>query len=376
MTSKQVLIGAAIFYVFVAPFFFHPDLKIIYSLAGFLWQGVGNIYAHYSAYPHLFPLGPFVYPPLAYFLLGGLYPLIKFLGGPGFGTWLTMGNTAVQVEGIFRFILAIKLSLIAAHLLSGWLLMKLVSADKKNLAGLVWFFNPISIYIVALMGQIDGLAVFFIILALMSAKNRSVWGAVSLGLGAAIKSFPLLLLPIYVILVAKSWKQRIILGAAGLLAYGLWIAGFLNTPGFYSQALASGLSKSVLTAGVPSLLIVIVAMAFIRHQGQVEKLNNYFLLAALAVLAGIHFHPQWAMWALPMVVIYVVRARKWWWGGLFLGGWVANVLSFPDKFLTYGLLVPFDYSVIFLPSVVTPVILGNILIFCCLGWLAYDTLRK
>lgn len=384
MTTRKIIIGASIFYVVIAPFFFHPDLKIIYSLAAQLFSGVFNIYARYDAYPQLFPLGPFVYLPLAYFVMGGFYLLARLIAGFGFTEWLTMGNTAVGVVGIYRFILATKLPLIAVHVLSGWLLTKTVAEKNKNLVAWLWFFNPISIYVVAMMGQIDGLAALTIIASLVWAENKPRLAIVSLGLGAAVKAFPLLLMPLFIVLRAKTWQQRLELVLLGALSYGGVIVWYLTTPGFYHQALASNLSKNALTAGIPIFLLIIYGVAFAKHREKIDKLNRYFLLATLIVLAAIQFHPQWALWALPMAVVYVAETKKWWWGGLFAGGWLLNVLSIPDRFLTWGLLAPLDSSVYFLPAPITlaghlaPLIYyaGKIMLVICFALLGYETVSK
>jgi hypothetical protein len=373
MKTKQILLSGALFYVFIAPFFFHPDLKIIYSLASLFPSGVLNVYNSYTLNPGSFPLGPFVYPPAAYFITGIFTLFARLVGGLGFDSWLWMGNTAVEVDGIFRYIFAIKLPFILLHLLSGYFITKIVPDNKKNLVALLWFFNPISIYVVAMMGQIDGLAVIWIILALIFAKKYPNLGAISLGIGAAVKSFPLLLLPVYVILVAKSWKQKLVVTLAGMGSYLLWVGGFLGTKGFYEQALTSNLSKSILSAGTPLVICLVFLIALLKHNGKTEKLNNYFLLIAMIVLSGIHFHPQWAMWAIPMAVIYLSQYKKWWWGLAFFLGWIINLVSFSDKFLTVGLLSPIDFSVFFLPSLTVPHLFGTILMIICTASVAYET---
>jgi hypothetical protein len=355
MNNKQIIIGAAIFYVVIAPFFFHPDLKIIYQLSSFLSQGVFNIYEHYAQNPALFHLGPFVYPPAAYFIVGIIYPIVRLFGGFGFPEWLNMGNNAVDTFSIYRYLLAIKLPLIAVHLYSGWLLF------KKPQGLVLWLFNPVSIYVVAVMGQIDGLAVLCVILAMHFAHKRPLLGSVSLGLGAAIKAFPLLLIPVYCLLVGRNWKERVVMGLVGGGIYGIFILPFLSTPAFWEHTLTSGLSQRLLAWGVlgipvvPVILIAIYLTALIKDLGNIGKLNIYFLAIGCLVLASVHFHPQWALWVLPMVCTLIIQTRMWLWGFVFAFGWIASIFSFNDRFLTWGLFSPLEKAILYLPSPVSQV---------------------
>ena len=184
---KRSLLVAAFFYFFIAPFFFHPDIKIIYYLSQFFSHGVFNIYQYIAANPDKALLGPFVYPPLSYFVIGLIHPVVNFLAGPGFTPWLGMGNDAVDVAGIFRYLFLIKTPLILALLATGWALSKV--STRRNLLW-IWFFNPVTIYVVGFMGQIDILPVMLTVFALLLAKPKPFLAAVLLGLGGALKTYP------------------------------------------------------------------------------------------------------------------------------------------------------------------------------------------
>ena len=195
MENRRIYAVAAFFYIFILPLFFHPDIKTIFYQSQFLLQGVVNIYGFFEANPDKAFLGPFVYPPLAYFLLGAIYLPVKLIAGAGFTQWLAMGNDAVGVDGIYQYLFVMKLPLLVTLFISGYLLTRLVDGEKTRRRLLVlWFFNPISIYTVGFMGQIDSLVVMITILAVFYAKRNPYVASVMLGIGALIKTYPLLLM--------------------------------------------------------------------------------------------------------------------------------------------------------------------------------------
>ena len=368
---RNIFFAALFLYIFLAPFFFHPDLKTILYQSQFLSNGVTNIYRFLAENPDRAYLGPFVYPPLAYFIFGVLFAPIKFFAGGGFVDWLGMGNDAVSVAHIHRYLFVMKLPLIFVHFVTGVILTRLLQDKKKRgVLLLVWFFNPISLYVVSLMGQFDGIAVLATVLALMWAAKRPHWSALMLGIGGAIKSYPLLLLPFLAITAGKGLKQQLKIFVIGLIPYLLVITPFLKTQAFYQNTLVSGLSQRIFQAALPigfderiilfpGIFVVLVLFAFYRDSARPQQLFKYFLAVPLFILSFVHFHPQWAMWALPFVSLVLVGYKRltsnriWLAVVLFFLGAMGTVLLFDDKFLTWGLLGPIDPGVLFLPTPVS-----------------------
>ncbi len=359
---KRPLLVAAFFYFFIAPFFFHPDIKIIYSLAQFLSHGVVNIYHYTSEAPN--PAGSFVYPPLAYFVIGTIHPLVNFLAGPGFIPWLGMGNDAVDIPGIFRYLFLVKAPLILALLATGWALSK-ISAHKSVLW--IWFFNPITIYVVGFMGQIDILPVLLTVLALLLAKPKPLLAAVLLGLGGALKTYPLLLLPFLALLSTPNLKRSAVIFVAGIAPYLLFVAPFLTTPAFYTDTLTSGLTQRVLQLSlplgfmenlylVPVILTLLLLAAGCLHRGQIHRLSGYWLAVSLLPVVLSHFHPQWILWSMPFISLWIAFKSDWLSLTLFSGSFLATIFLFADKFLTWGLISPFNPQILFLPAFSNPLL--------------------
>lgn len=356
MTSRQIIFLGGLGYLLLIPFFYHPDLKIIYYLTGFLSHGVVNIYQYVADHPGSAHLGPFVYPPATYFVLGVYRWLISPLAGGNFSAWLGMGNDAVTQPNLFRYLLLMKLPLVAAHLVSGWLLIKLAKLEaQKKLLTWLWFFNPVSIYVVAMMGQIDGLAVLTVIAAVVLAARKPFWAAALLGLGGAIKTFPLLFLPLLALLIPGTFKRRGLVLVAGIFSYAIWIGPYLATPAFYSSTLASGLSQRILNLKligwplIPLGILVLYVWVAIKHRGEIIKLPGFILAVSLIILMGISFHPQWLLWVVPWICWYLSQKRSYWPVLLFLLGAIGLILTLPDKFLSWGLFSLLDANVLFLP---------------------------
>jgi len=359
----QIFLAAFLLRIFLAPFFFHTDNKTNYYNAHFLSQGVVNIYEFLAKNPSQSHLGEFSYPPLTYIFYGILYFPLKLILGPGFTQWLGMGNDAVAVTGIFRYLFFMKLPLFFFEFLVALLITKLVKDEKETERALLfWFFNPVNIYTIVLMGQFDIVPTFLTVLALYLAteKKKIALGAIALGLGGALKSYPLLFLPFLTVLTLKNWWSRMKLFCVGFLPYALLVGPFLGSIYFRQSSFVSGLSQRMFFLGLDigfeeQILLVVLALVFLflladRRESGSGNLTAYFLAIPLIILAGSHFHPQWLLWVTPFLALVFARKKS-----LFLPivilllGWLGTVLLFNDKFLTWGLFSPFDSGVFFFP---------------------------
>jgi len=364
--TKKIIFSASFFYFFIIPFFFHPDIKTIFYQSHFLSEGVVNVFQYFSDNPEKAFLGSFVYPPLTYFVHGIIYPTLKVIGGSGFSEWLAMGNDAVGVQSIFRYLFLVKIFNVFALLASGVMLSRIINDKKKADIALVFlFFNPISIYVVGLMGQFDVIPALLTLVALYFSKDRPIRASVFLGLAAAMKTYPLLLLPFLAILGSKKLFEQIKIATVGALSYLIFIIPFLGTPAFFGNTLVSGLSLRLFELGfdlgrgfhlplIPLLLASLFIYAWRGHKGKVDQLYKYFFAVTFIVVAGVDFHPQWGMWFIPFLSIIVARKIN---KKLFLAAllvlmiaWLGKIALFNDRFLTWGLFSVLDPGVLFLPS--------------------------
>jgi hypothetical protein len=359
-----IFLIALLFNLILLPFFFHPDLKTIFCKAQYLSAGVLNIYEFLDKNRNIMNVcSEFSYPPLYYFFLGILYPLINLFGGSNFSSWLMMGNMAVNVDQIFRYLFITKLPFVLFEFLTAILIIKFLDDEKlKRYALILWFFNPANLYIIALMGQLDIIPAFLTVLSVYLAlkKQKYILGALALGVSAALKSYSLFFLPFYGIIVGRNWRQKFTLMFIGLLPYALSMVPFLKYESFRSSVLLSGLSQRMFMFSWPlgfgeniqvvllgiGLLLLKVLSSKIEH----SDLLKYFGSVALVFLAGSHFHPQWFIWSLPFLSILVAKNQRLIPAFILLIiGWIGVTVMYDDLFLTFGLMSPLDSSVFSLP---------------------------
>lgn len=397
----QIFISGLILHLLLSPFFYHPDLKNTFYHASFLSRGVVNIYEYINKNPDKAILGTFNYPPLAYFVFGVLEPPVASLAGGGFASWLSGGNDNVAVFHIFRYLFLMKLPLILTSIATGMLLIKLFNDERKQkMVLLFWFFNPISIYTITLMGQYDIFPVFFIVLSLvLSTKyKKPELAAIALGVGSGFKPFPLLLLPLLAILLGKNWHNSLKLFILGLLPYLLLIFPFLNSQAFLDTVLFSGLNQRLFILGLDIgfgervivgifMLVTLYLLAAWRGLGQNSRFWEYSLAVFLIVLAFTHFHPQWLLLTVPFLTIILVKNQKVKLPvALLIIAFFGTVAFYDDKFLIWGLFSPLDPGFLSLPPprvllepFIDPLFIQSLfhsVFAACALWISYISLSK
>jgi len=216
----------------IMPFFAHPDLfHINYYPYHFATQGVWNIY---SFHKDIFEaMGYSYYPPLCYYVFGSYLYLIKWilpglnylmegyknvlLSGGGHITHLLMAG---ENDYIYRQIFMFKLPYLVIDIALAWILLKLGQAPIRKKLALLWAFNPIILYATYLFGQFDILPTFFIILALyLGSKGHKYEALLSLGVAIAFKNSPIVLIPVFVLILGHDLRTRLKLLITGLLPY-------------------------------------------------------------------------------------------------------------------------------------------------------------
>ncbi|MFA5894354.1 MAG: hypothetical protein WC851_01085 [Candidatus Shapirobacteria bacterium] len=366
---RKILLLAATLYLLVAPFTYHPDNKLVLYYAtlgnGKVWDIYSYLNTNYDAAPK------FHYPPMHYWVVKAEYPLVRLVGGKGIENWLRRGaNEAFDDPNIFIYNLATKLPILGLVLLTGWLIFKICLQQgfnnyKSRWAAAIWLFNPIIFYSAIVMGQNDMLAIapFMVGWYLMSSYP---WVAFAIfGIASGIKTYPL----IWAIYLAFTYVKFPIWKRLGLVMvsigiYYLTMAPFLRYEYFRTDVLYSGLATRMFEAGidiglgdrvliVPLLLGILLLVAISKKIGK-SFVNTAKLLVAvnLIILGFIHFHPQWFIWIVPFLSIYLASHKKdflslW----LLLGVMVGVVLLFDDKFLYWGLLSPLNNGLLNLPLI-------------------------
>ena len=101
---------------------------------------------------------------------------------------------------------------------------------RAALWSMLWVLNPVSILISAFHGNIMAATPFFVLGAFVAARvgedrdSRSLWMATSallLGMGVAVRTYPILLLPTFIVLSTRTIKEAVVYVGLVALAPGL-----------------------------------------------------------------------------------------------------------------------------------------------------------
>jgi len=346
--SKLIFL-AVLLRVFFAAFLYHPDIKTQYYQASFLSQGVFNIYSYISQNkPHLPYTDTFNYPPLIYFLLGSWHKVASVIAGPDLTNWLAdWGSRALFHPNIFLNLLVLKIPYFIAEIYLVKILINFGrSEDEKSKIKWLWLFNPLVLYWVYAIGQFDILPALTTIVALnLASKKQYIQSAIFLGLGAALKTYPILLLPI-VVFSNSDWKRRLITLTVGLATMFIPMLPFLGSVDFRASVFQSSLGQRLFASGfaVSDQRVIFFVVAYVLIIANfAKKPEQRFLLPSftavtLLIILLSQFHIQWLVWLLPFFTLFVSRSRQFLTPVLFifLSALGLNLLL-KDQFVAIGL---------------------------------------
>jgi hypothetical protein len=346
-----VLIGLAIRLV-LAPFSSEPyDVSVFYVVNNDLMAGL-NPYTTNS----------FSYPPLwAYTTYPGL-GIVSLLASPklfgaspaALGLLSDSWNLPLAITSPL-FNIMLKLPLIVTDLVIGIVIYDVLKAlmdEKHAMTGFIlWFLNPLVIFIDSVHGQFDVIPTLMTVLAFfLLVKRKYFLSGVAIGMGIAFKIYPIFLAPLYVISIAKLEKNdylnnskslrktltkcsQFISGGIFSLAIfllplvnsnlvpdvftrvefpnsvgGLTVFGVLHAQGF-EWLLHLVLSQSrLLYLGLTGVSLVAVtficAICFLGNGDFIET----FLLGSIAILLIVYItslvvNSQYVLWILPFLIL-------------------------------------------------------------------------
>jgi hypothetical protein len=199
------------------------------------------------------------------------------------------------------------------------------SVERARLASLLWFLNPYTFLAVEALGVPDIAAALFTAAAcILIIRGRVTLSAVALAIGTALKLYPFLLLPAFLLFktdTPKTWLGRVALPTLpilGLAGYLLWVMPH----GFSIDALTNytGVTTPLteLFTFVPGSRISLVMMALVgiyfaayamaRHvRIPVTDLVLSFLLVYFTFSDP---YPQYFLWALPFLVLDITQNHR------------------------------------------------------------------
>lgn len=400
----RVLLVALFVRFLLVPFLYHPDIKSHHFHFYFLSQKVFNIYQYLANNIQNLPYtDTFNYPPLVYFVFGTIQFLLRpFLGGK-FISWLfDWGPERIFNPQIFRYLFVLKTPYLILDIVTAFLLTQFFKEKKqKQKVFLFWLFNPIVLYAIYGLGHFDILPSLLVLLSvLLVLKDREKLGGLTLGIAAAFKTYPLLLLPFLAILGTKKTRDRLIMFILGIIPYMISILPFLNSVAFRQSVLFSGLSQRFFLAGIPlgfgeNLIVFITAftflffLAFHSFSHQKEKIISFFLVVLLLAFSLSHFHPQWIIWILPFLTIVLVRKPSLLFPQIiFYLAFLGVVFLFNDRAQLLGLLSPVNPDFVGVPNIfevlrnkniIDPFLIQSLIHSVLAGtslWIGWQSLKK
>ncbi len=347
---KTVFLLAILIRVLMMPFFFHPDLKTQNFHGSFLPLGVLNIYQFVADNKQTLPYkDTFNYPPLTYYFLGTWNLVASPFLGDSYRQWIMNWNTDWYTSwDIFKLLFILKIPNLFFDLLTGALLCLFLDPKFQKRALVLWFFNPISLYIIYAISNFDIVPTFLTILSVyFYKKTKFLSSGISLGVGVSLKIFPLLYLPFLVLplLIHKKIKD------AAWILVGVLSVVFLSDFLFLSylpKVFNSGLTIRVLdlkipTTPIPVFFVVYVAIIIysLIKKSSWENICFFSLFLTLSIMGISKFQIQWLVWTIPLFILFAVKNSKLlvFFIPVFLG-YIFTILNFDDRFLTLGILSP------------------------------------
>jgi len=343
------------------PITLHPDLwGHSFTAYFFAQKGVINIYEHLISLPSNHPLvlnfgvsDIFIYPPLTYFTLGIFRALVSPFTDNNFIPWLWNNlDNVYEYKSLYQHLLLYKLPYLFIDIGLAFVLSGLFSEQKlKTKAFSFWMFNPLTLYATFMMGQIDVLPTFFVVLSLYFAKKQKPGlSVISLGIGGAYKMYPLLLLPLAAFYLSSKFWPRLKLIFLGIAPFILTILPYLGSSAFRNMVLFSPKSQKMLFMGFsvtaaevvyPFILLLFILYFVVYYQKSRVSLIGSYMAALLLIFSVSHFHPQWFVWTSPFLIWYLVEKNFYMWELVLLlfVSWLVLTFLFEPS-LSFGLFNP------------------------------------
>lgn len=349
---KKILLLAAIVYLFIAPLTYHPDNKEVLFWASQKNGTVWNIWEYGEK--NLPPDKQYGYPPFHFVLDKLQYTIAKPLAGDGFNEWIgTPHKTDLFQPNLARYMMAAKFTLILFSLLAGYFIYLLakrgLDETRARIAMAIWFFNPISIYSIPIMGQNDVLAITFFLGGWLLLEKKPWLATAIFGLAASIKTYPLIWL-FFLLFSTRSMNisKRLGIFIVSGLVFALTLVPFLHNPTFISVGMKPEVNARFLIPRIDigfdqSIYIIPLLLGLVLVAGS-GSAPAVLLTVNLLLLGFSHFHPQWYTWVIPFFALWITAQKKRDSIGLALllsvvtlMSWVGVVILFADKWLSVGL---------------------------------------
>jgi len=221
-----------------------------------------------------------------------------------------------------------------------------------------WIFNPLVIFVSYIFARHDIIGLFVTMAALLLAKrDRKYWAVLVLAIGIALRFFPILILPLFILYLAKSKKDYIIfalIGVSGLASIEALLRIFAGKsviiPLLKTQHFEYFLSSKLeLIIHDKIFIFIVVYMLIILSFLHIKKKNFdllicYGAIIYLSYIALCYFHPQYTLWTVPFLVIAFVRRKSLIYYHWIQFGLLLVILIYWGDLVTTFVLTPIDHE--------------------------------
>jgi hypothetical protein len=245
---------------------------------------------------------------------------VRTIYPPAAQAWFLLGHSlgASELRDLGWELMALVADLATAVLL--WRLLVARGRDPRWVAVYAW--SPVAVLEAVQNGHVDGLATFFVVLAVALAGRRPGWSGAALGVATMIKLYPALLLPVLLsrrpLRVSTAFLAVCVASyLPHVLALGGDVLGFL--PDYLQEEdYASGdrylLLRPLGLVGTPATLIagglgLAVLVVVLRRLGTARPEDNALLLFGAALLLATPVQPWYG---LPLAALAALAVRPAW----------------------------------------------------------------
>lgn len=295
------------------------------------------------------------------FILKTIFPVVSgykaiLLNTDTWSSWVQF----ISSDNIFVILFLFKLLYFFFDLGCVFLLLRLFydnDAQKKLKIFKYWMFSPIVIFVLYIFARHDIIGLFVTLAALLLAKRqRKYWAILILALAVAVRFFPIMILPLFIIFLVQKRRDYIILVAIGL-------SGLLAIEAFSNLYFGKSVIFSLLNAEQFNYLLsakldliihdkififiaayTIIILSFIRQKVKTfELLITYSGVVYMLYVAISYFHPQYLLWTVPFIIYVSVKDK-----GLHYLQWaqfifLIVILVYWGDLVTTFVLAPFDH---------------------------------
>lgn len=297
----------------LAPFTIHPLDSEVFAIAARAWYQYGTTSGI---------IGPTF--PYTFFLQWIPYSLYALMQMVGLQDLLWLGHQVGLVENLF-----LKVMPIISDFITFFILLKFVKNEKYIFLAVLFFLNPLCIYLSSVWGQYEMLVAMFMVLGLFFGNRKEhIWSSVAFA--TSIATGLLGAIPFGLNVISNIWKRenikKILLMFAPLLIIVLYwpeiyyifvdLMGVLGLSPVFSQV--SGTATYTLVGNIPflgPLLLVILTISLIavfiwRKDFSVQSITLFTIIETLAIIMCSRSYPQFWLYLVPLTAVYSIMAER------------------------------------------------------------------